>query len=108
MKSMKTILCCMMAAVLLAAAACAAPAASQEETQADGETLVYGSNDYTSINPALYEHGEINLLLFSGLTAHDGENNIVPALATDWSYDEETMTYTFHLREDVTLSLIHI
>lgn len=102
MKSMKTILCCMMAAVLLAAAACAAPAASQEETQADGETLVYGSNDYTSINPALYEHGEINLLLFSGLTAHDGENNIVPALATDWSYDEETMTYTFHLREDVT------
>ena len=31
--------------------------------EADGNTLVYGSGDYTAINPALYEHGEINLLL---------------------------------------------
>ena len=37
----------------------------------DNETLVYGSGDYTAINPALYEHGEINALLFAGLTAHD-------------------------------------
>ena len=44
----------------------------------DSDTLVYGSGDYTAINPALYEHGEINLLLFAGLTAHDGENNVVP------------------------------
>ena len=34
----------------------------------DANTLIYGSQDYTAINPALYEHGEINLLIFAGLT----------------------------------------
>ena len=43
-----------------------------------GSTLVYGSGDYTRINPAMDEHGEINILLFNGLTAHDGDNQVVP------------------------------
>ena len=63
--------------------------------------LIYGSADYTSINPALYEHGEINLLLFTGLTAHDKHNKVVPDLAKEWVYDKKTKTYTFTLREDV-------
>lgn len=70
--------------------------------EADGNTLVYGSGDYTAINPALYEHGEINLLLFAGLTAHDGENNVVPALAESWNFDEATNTYSFTLRDGLT------
>ena len=65
-------------------------------------TLIYGSSDYTAINPALYEHGEINLLIFAGLTAHDGDNKVVPGLAESWSYDEGTKTWTFHLREGLT------
>lgn len=65
-------------------------------------TLIYGSQDYTAINPALYEHGEINGLLFAGLTAHDAENNIVPGLAESWDFDEETLTYTFKLRDGLT------
>lgn len=68
----------------------------------DVNTIVYGSGDYTAINPALYEHGEINLLLFAGLTAHDGENNVVPGLAEDWSFDEDSNTYSFTLREGLT------
>lgn len=68
----------------------------------DVNTVVYGSGDYTAINPALYEHGEINLLLFAGLTAHDGENNVVPGLAEDWSFDEDSNTYGFTLREGLT------
>ncbi|MFQ9150980.1 MAG: hypothetical protein ACLR6B_04915 [Blautia sp.] len=52
---------------------------------ADASTLVYGSGDYTRINPAMDEHGEINILIFNGLTAHDGENQVVPALAKSWS-----------------------
>lgn len=64
-------------------------------------TLVYGSGDYTRINPAMDEHGEINLLLFNGLTGHDGDNAVIPALAKSWDFDEETCTYTFHLEEDV-------
>lgn len=68
----------------------------------DGNTLVYGSGDYTAINPALFEHGEINLLLFAGLTAHDENNDIVPALAEEWNFDEATNTYEFTLREGLT------
>ena len=68
----------------------------------DGNTLVYGSGDYTAINPALYEHGEINLLLFAGLTAHDEKDNIVPGLAEDWTFDENTNTYKFTLRDGLT------
>ena len=63
--------------------------------------LVYGSGDYTRINPAMDEHCEINVLLFNGLTAHDGANQIVPGLAEKWEYDEETFTYTFHIRDGV-------
>ncbi len=66
-----------------------------------GETLVYGSGDYTRINPAMDEHGEINILIFNGLTAHDGDNQVVPGLAESWDFDEETCTYTFHLAENV-------
>ena len=68
---------------------------------ASASTLVYGSGDYTRINPAMDEHGEINILLFNGLTAHDGENQVVPGLAKSWEFDEETCTYTFHLEEGV-------
>ena len=68
---------------------------------AAGDTLIYASGDYTRINPAMDEHGEINILLFNGLTAHDGENQIIPALARSWEFDESTYTYTFHLEEGV-------
>ena len=67
---------------------------------AEGETLVYGSGDYTRINPAMDEHGEINILIFNGLTGHDGDNQVVPALAESWEFDDETNTYTFHMVED--------
>lgn len=63
--------------------------------------IYYGSGDYTRINPAMDEHCEINVLLFDGLTDHDGQNNIIPRLAKSWEYDDETLTYTFHLEEGV-------
>ena len=69
--------------------------------EADKTTLVYGSTDYTRINPAMDEHCEINVLLFDGLTDHDGDNQIIPRLAKSWEYDEENLTYTFHLEEGV-------
>ncbi len=64
--------------------------------------LIYGSQDYASINPALYEHGEINSLLFLGLTAHDEKGGVKPGLAKEWKWDEKAMTYTFKLRDGLT------
>ena len=78
-----------------------AGAAESGEAREGGGTIVYGSNDYTRINPAMDEHGEINVLIFDGLTDHDGNNEVVPRLAKSWDYDEENSTYTFHLEEGV-------
>lgn len=71
------------------------------ENKSDKTQLIYGSHDYTRINPALDEHGEINALIFDGLTAHGKGNNLEPRLAKSWEYDEDTFTYTFHLNEGV-------
>ena len=87
----------MLLAVLLLAGCGGTPPREAEAPN----TLVYGSGDCTRINPAMDEHGELNLLLFNGLTAHDGQNQVVPGLAERWEYDAESCTYTFHLREGV-------
>ena len=81
--------------ILALTLACAALA------ETSSNTLTYASGDYTRINPAMDEHGEINILIFNGLTAHDGDNQVVPCLAKSWDYDAESFTYTFHLEEGV-------
>lgn len=81
--------------------AAAADGASAGGAGAEPVTLVYGSGDYTRINPAMDEHGEINILLFDGLTAHNGANEVVPGLAEGWEFDGDTCTYTFHLKDGV-------
>lgn len=72
-----------------------------EEVSKESNTLTYGSSDYTRINPAIDEHGEIYPLIFDGLLDHNEENEVVPGLATSWEYDESTFTYTFHLKQGV-------
>lgn len=82
---------------------CGGSSDSESEDQAiDANTLVYGSGDYTAINPALFEHGEINLLLFAGLTSHNEKDEVVPGLAEEWTFDKDTNTYHFTLREGLT------
>ncbi len=96
MKKMKRVFGLMLAALMvMSLIACG------NNSKENDNTLVYGSGDYTRINPAMDEHGEINILIFNGLTAHDGDNQVVPALAKSWTFDEATCTYTFHLQENV-------
>lgn len=73
----------------------------EEAENTEESTLTYGSGDYTRINPAMDEHCEINVLLFDGLTAHDADDQVVPGLAESWDYDEDTYTYTFHIRDGI-------
>ena len=101
MKKTLTLLLALLALVSLTACGGPAPEAPEDPAPA-GTTLVYGSGDYTRIDPAMDEHGEINVLLFNGLTGHDGENQVVPALAKSWTFDEPSCTYTFVLEEGVT------
>ena len=91
-KTVVLILCLLLIAGALVITGCAG---NGENSNIDrNNTLIYGSGDYTAINPALYEHGEINALIFAGLTAHDDENKVVPGLAEDWTFDKKTNIYT--------------
>lgn len=75
---------------------------NQGSKDSNEKQLIYGSGDYTNINPAIYEHGEINSLIFLGVTAHNSKNEVVPGLADRWEWDAETLTYTFYLKEGIT------
>lgn len=89
------------AALITAALLSGCSAQADEAASSQEKTLVYASGDYSAINPALYEHGEINSLIFSGLTARDANSGIVPSLAKSWQFDDNTNTYVFELRDDV-------
>ncbi len=104
MKKIMALSVALMLSVVLSA--CGGDAAQNSAEKAVGtaseqNALVYGSGDYTRINPAMDEHGEINILLFDGLTAHNGENEVIPGLAKSWEFEEASCTYTFHLAENV-------
>ena len=46
---------------------------------------------------------ELHLLMFDGLTFYNWETHVTePVIATSWDYDPATLTYVFHLRDDVT------
>lgn len=98
---MKMRLSRLLAGLLLCCLCGCGGASDRQSHRQERSTLVYGSTDYTRINPAMDEHGEINALIFNGLTAHNGENEVIPGLAESWEFDEASCTYTFHLREDV-------
>ncbi|MFC4565788.1 ABC transporter substrate-binding protein [Nocardiopsis mangrovi] len=89
------------ACLLLAATGCAAAAPSG----AADDTLTYALGDEPEeFNPALVdEHLDpVTEMVFRGLTAHDADNEVVPALAESWEVDDDGRTYTFALREGVT------
>jgi oligopeptide transport system substrate-binding protein len=45
---------------------------------------------------------ELHLLLFDGLTFYNWETHVTePVIASSWDYDPNTLTYIFHLRDDV-------
>src|SRR6202171_3905009 len=45
---------------------------------------------------------ELHLLLFDGLTFYNWETHVTePVIASSWEYDPTTLTYIFHLRDDV-------
>jgi peptide/nickel transport system substrate-binding protein len=49
------------------------------------------------------EHTDpVTEMVFRGLVAHDGENDVVAALAESWEVSSDDLTYTFALRDGVT------
>ncbi|WP_301860042.1 ABC transporter substrate-binding protein [uncultured Megasphaera sp.] len=68
----------------------------------DGKVLTYASPDYTTINSLLNTHDELPNIIFSGLMTYDAKGNPIPDLAESYEFNQDTLTYTFHLRDGVT------
>ena len=53
------------------------------------------------INPLYDEDHDPTLsLVFSGLTSHDENSNVVPELAKSWQVSDDGLEYVFELRDD--------
>ena len=64
-------------------------------------TLVYAGENESSINPVVSAHDEIVELVFSGLMKYDGNGHPIEDLAGSYTFDKESLTYTFKLRSGV-------
>ena len=64
-------------------------------------TLIFAGEGQSVLNPLLNNTDDIQSIIFSGLMKYDGNNKPVTDLAESYKYDENTKTYTFHLRDGV-------
>lgn len=64
--------------------------------------LIYGSaSDYSRINPAIDEHGEIHSLIFRGLTKHDKDSNVVMDMAKEIKVSDDFLKYDIELKQGI-------
>ena len=67
----------------------------------ENKTLVYAGESESTINPLLNNHDELPDLIFSGLMKYDTNGKPVEDLAESYTFDKDTNTYTFKLRDGV-------
>jgi oligopeptide transport system substrate-binding protein len=68
------------------------------------QTLRLARDNYTTAFDTGREGGspELHNLLFDGLTFYNWDTHVTePVIATSWDYDPASLTYVFHLRDDV-------
>jgi peptide/nickel transport system substrate-binding protein len=79
---------------------------SGETPEATGGTVVVGrTGDIDNLDPHLataFQTIDALELIYDSLTELDADLNVVPALATDWTYNEDGTELTMNLREGVT------
>ncbi|HEY8368227.1 MAG TPA: ABC transporter substrate-binding protein [Thermodesulfobacteriota bacterium] len=88
------------AALLLLAVASASHAATPPDTLVIGYNRA-ANNLLPGQNPGL-PNIWANMLIYDCLVIHDGEGKIHPGLAERWELAKDGVTWTFHLRKDVT------
>lgn len=80
------------------------PTETTEAPMAGGELIVALSTEPNSIylpNAAERNATNVSVQMFEGAIWIDDDNEIQPALATDWAISEDGLTYTLTLRENV-------
>ena len=97
MKRMMAFVLCL----VLALSMCAMPAMAEE---ASAYRTLY-SGEITSLNyltTATANEFALAANVIDTLVEYDKYGQVQPSLAESWEYDAETLTYTFHLRQDAT------
>jgi oligopeptide transport system substrate-binding protein len=94
--------------IIAAVTGCACPLPSISKTTTSGTVggnlNLYGTDPFT-LDPALAADGVSNeyiLQIFSGLVKLDDNLEPVPDIASGWDISPDGLTYTFHLRQDVS------
>lgn len=72
-----------------------------EKAASTGSVLNFASGDYKTINPVLNSHDELPDIIFSGLMTYDAAGKPIPDLAESYTFDPDTLTYTFKLRQGI-------
>ena len=79
--------------------------ASENPLVTDQDTVMISlANDLENLDPFLNSTINTNEVLsnvYEPLVNYDLEGNVTPGIASEWTYDEATMTYTITLRDDV-------
>lgn len=103
----RTLTAALAALIALSLAACGSDggdgsAPSQTER---GKSFTYAIDQSPeTFNPVmLVEHTDpVTEMVFRGLVGHDADNQVVPALASEWTVSQDGLTYEFTLRDGVT------
>ncbi|MFC7728494.1 ABC transporter substrate-binding protein [Actinomadura keratinilytica] len=94
----------LMALVMAATAASGCGQGGESSSGGDGSLTYAIGDEPETFNPGLQdEHTDpVTELVFRGLTRHDKDNKVVPALARSWQVAPDGKSYTFSLRPGVT------
>ena len=91
--------------VILSLSGCASSASSggtPKNAASDlSNTLVYAGENTDTINPVVTGQSELVSVIFSGLMKYDVSGSPIVDLAKSYTYDENSLTYTFNLRPGV-------
>jgi peptide/nickel transport system substrate-binding protein len=77
-----------------------APGALAQNVITVNATQIFGTIDPAKINDYTEYMAAVNL--YDGLTTLDGDGNIQPLLAESWQVSDDTLTWTFTLKEGAT------
>ncbi|HLO11945.1 MAG TPA: ABC transporter substrate-binding protein [Pseudoneobacillus sp.] len=81
-----------------------ASARTVDKSKVGGKVVVTSFSDAVRLIPYTTSDsasGRIQSMIFEGLIGIDQKGNPIPALATKWSYNKATLTWTFDLRKGV-------
>lgn len=95
----KRLLSFIMILIVLLSTGCSSQNKGQNDVDLT-KSLIYGSSsDYTRLNPIFEEHGEINKLIFSGLTKYDKDRTLQMDLAEAIIWNEADSAYEVALKD---------